>query len=233
VVEWLCRRGASCRSTSSPVLSSVVENGALHVSLSETNGTSIWSHMPPNLDFLPDVRSPTLLAGAFDWVQEAPGTDTAVWVGLTGPGQDVGRWLYSTNRAYRYIPVWLVRALSLGVVSPRSVHLFARAIPTECPRRAWHLDDIQTLGAVAMQLRSELGFTSDQGVFLLQPYAQDGVIEFTVSALSNTFLATVHKLRDSPLMTAVVVVGFVAAFVLMCFVGNLLLFVLLFMIEGE
>ena len=236
-VAWLCSREKNCGSADAPVLISQVQQGALDISLvtggNETGSNlAVWSKMPDRIEMLPDVRSSTLLAGASQWIQESAGTDSTVWVELTGPGQDIGRWLYSTNRAYRFIPIWLVRALSLGVVAPRSMTLLARALPPECPTRAWELGDVQTLGPVAALLRSELGVASDQGVFLLQPYQHTGVVEFTSSALGNVYVSQVRRLGDSPLMVAVIVMGFVAAFALMYFVGDLLLVAVLFMIEG-
>ena len=181
---------------------------------------------------LPDVRSPTLLSSASEWVQEELGTDSAVWVELMGPGQDIGRWFYSTNRAYRYIPVWLVHALSFGVVGPRSIQLYARALPTTCPMLPWKLSDVQTLGAVATVLRSDLG-VSDQGVLLLRPYGEDDAVEFLRSTLHDVFVSTRRGITHSPLISAVVCFGFVAAFVCICVMANMLFFAVLFMIEGR
>ena len=241
VTAWLCSRNDNCEfsdARSIPVLAADVPNGALGVSLLGHNESrdrfSTWSEMPSKIAMLPDVRSPTLLSGASEWVQEELGTDSAVWVELMGPGQDIGRWLYSTNRAYRYIPVWLVDALSLGVVGPRSIQLYARALPTTCPMLPWKLSDVQTLGAVATVLRSDLGVASasDQGVLLLRPYGEDDAVEFLRSTLHDVFVSKRRSITHSPLITAVVVVGFVAAFVCICVVANMLFFVVLFMIEG-
>jgi hypothetical protein len=237
MVAWLCSTETGCGFHSAPVLSSRVDQGLLSVSLLGRNESRRYQsaqwQLPKSMAMLPDVRSPFLLAGASEWVQEDPGSDSIIRIELTGLGQEVGRWLYSTNRAFRFIPVWLVKVLSLGVVAPRDVHLFARVLPSSCPDQAWGMDDTQTLGAVAGLLRSTLGVDKDQGVLLLQPYDETERVEFDRRALGSSYRAEIRSLGRSPLTIAVVAVGFVAAFVFICAVVQLLVFVSLFMIQGQ
>jgi hypothetical protein len=57
-------------------------------------------------------------------------------------------------------------------------------------------------------------------------------VEFTESGVGGGFRANQRSLAHSTLMTSVVVVGFVSAFVLIIFAAALLFVVALFMIQG-
>ena len=125
-----------------------------------SNGSAlaVVGSVPTRTGFVGDARSSYSLRDGRDFLEERSGGDAAVWVRLLGPGQDLGLWMYATNAAYRFAPVWLFRSLSLGFVGPRSREVRVRAVgPRSCPYAPWRRGDAGLGADVDAALRAELG----------------------------------------------------------------------------
>jgi hypothetical protein len=105
-----------------------------------------------------------------DWIFENPTLDHVAYIEMTGPGQQqAGRWMFATNKVYRFISPWVLSALSGGLLTPRRKYIPARVFPTECPYRSgWQAKDDNVLSAVTMAISDRLVLDRRESLVLLQ-----------------------------------------------------------------
>jgi hypothetical protein len=136
-----------------------------------------------------------------DWIAEAPTLDHVAYIEMHGPGQQqAGRWMFTTNKVYRFISPWVLSMLSFGFLTPRRKFVSARMFPTECPyRKGWQANDSTMLAAVTMALSNTLELGATEALVLLQ---DDGSTKFIFSTEGGKIGI---KMADSPELVAAIV----------------------------
>jgi hypothetical protein len=139
-----------------------------------------------------------------DWIAEAPTLDHVAYIEVLGPGQrEAGRWMFTTNKVYRFINPWVLSVLSGGLLTPRRKFVSARMFPAECPyMRGWQADDNMVLAAVTMSLSNTLKLKATEALVLLQ---EDELKKFVFSKEGRKIGI---KMTDSRALVAAIVSSF-------------------------
>ena len=217
---------ASVCSTSEPeqhaTLTAELASGVLHATVYDnydlnSENSTVENGLPEMVAFLSDASSPFQLSEIPQFMLENAGGDGVVQLELTGIGQDVGKWLFFSNRALRYMPVWLLRALSLNIVGPRTARVRLRALsPGNCPHQYWHKDDAEILGPISRAIQNELTKAENlSGIVLLRPYLSHALLEYEPARLGAKWWSVKQfRMVDNPMMIALVCSGLVRLFTL-------------------
>jgi hypothetical protein len=182
-----------------------------------SENSTVENGLPEMVAFLSDASSPFQLSEIPQFMLENAGGDGVVQLELTGIGQDVGKWLFFSNRALRYMPVWLLRALSLNIVGPRTARVRLRALSSgNCPHQYWHKDDTEILGPISRAIQNELTKAENlSGIVLLRPYLSHALLEYEPARLGAKWWSVKQfRMVDNPMMIALVCSGLVRLFTL-------------------
>ena len=113
------------------------------------------------------------------WLEEDPDSDGFVSINSFGPGQAVGKWLFSTNVAYHYFDPWILDVVSGGLLVPVRTDVRVRSIPSQCPyRTGWQNDmtrSIFDLGGVSNALHQTIETETRDSIVLNAIDTGDGL----------------------------------------------------------
>jgi len=172
----LCYDDAACLYDYSPTITATAPWGALYVTQAISHAT-VSRALHYNLNKGKTMDTPHFdgegtfyLAAIREWLAEDPDMDGYVTIRTYGPGQWVGKWLFSTNIAFHYFDPWMFDFVSGGLLVPARTEVLARAIPAQCPYRGGWATDIPKslfeLGGVSNSLHSTIQTTVRESIVL-------------------------------------------------------------------
>ncbi|GMH62295.1 hypothetical protein TrLO_g6528 [Triparma laevis f. longispina] len=158
------------------------------------------------------------LKGLRTWLEEDPDSDGFVTINSYGPGQDVGKWLFSTNIAYHFFDPWMLDVVSGGLLVPVRTDVRVRNIPSQCPYRSgWSNDmsrSIFDLGGASDALHRTIDTITSDSVVLNAIDTGDGLkTKFTYVSPTNV-KKNFMKLTDSMASVLALLMSLILSFIL-------------------